>query len=176
MVLSAANVYGGTTGTTTVNDGTLLVSGSLDSPTVNVNDGGTLLVSSSAPMPAATITIAAGGTFGVAGTVASSVNNLTFAEGSNVSWTYDGAANTAGLVNVTGTLTLPAVATIDLSGTGPLSSGQVLFSATDGTVAGATDLSGWTINNAPELTSVKVVLIDKQVVLNVHRGLLFQVF
>lgn len=77
---------------------------------------------------------------------------------------------------MTGTLTLPAVATIDLSGTGPLSSGQVLFSATDGTVAGATDLSGWTINNAPELTSVKVVLIDKQVVLNVHRGLLFQVF
>lgn len=173
MVMSAANLY---TGTTTVNDGTLLVSGSLASPTVNVNDGGTLLVSSSAPMPNATVTIAANGTFGVAGTVASSVNNLTFAEDSKVSWTYDGAANTAGLVNVTGTLTLPAAATIDLSGTGPLRSGQVLFSATDGTVAGATDLSVWTITNAPEKTFVKAVLIDKQVVLNVHRGTLIKIF
>ena len=60
--------------------------------------------------------------------------------------------------------------------TGPLRSGQVLFSAVDGTVAGATDLSGWTINNESEQTSAKVVLVDKQVVLNVFRGTLIRVF
>jgi len=173
MVMSADSIY---TGTTTVNDGTLLVSGSLVSPTVNVNDGGTLLVSGSSPLPSATITIASNGTFGAAGAVATSVNHLTFAEGSKVSWTYDGTANTAGVVHVTGTLTLPTEATIDLSGTGALRSGQVLFSAADGTVDGATDLSGWTIDNAPEKTSAKVVLVDKQVVLNVFRGTLIKVF
>jgi len=172
MVMSAGNGY---TGATTVNAGTLLVSGSLASPTVNVNNGGTLLVSGIAPLPSALVTVASNGTFGAAGTVATSVTNLTFAEGSKAAWTYDGGAQTAGLVNVTGTLTLPAAATIDLSGTGPLRSGQVLFSATAGTVAGATDLSGWTINNAPEGTYASILLIDKQVILQTVRGTVIQI-
>jgi len=165
MVMSAGNYY---TGTTTVNAGTLLVSGSLDSPTVNVNDGGTLLVSSSSPLPKAMVTVAAGGTFGAEGTVATSVTNLTFAEDSNVSWTYDGDVQTAGLVTVTGTLTLPAAATVKLSGSGALRSDQVLFTA--GTIAGSTDLSGWTVNNIPEGTFAGVQLIDNQVILKTFRG------
>lgn len=165
MILSAANAYAGTT---TVSAGTLLVSGSLDSPTVNVNSGGALLVSSSSPLPKATVTIASNGTFGVAGTVATSVTNLTFAEGAKVAWTYDGGAQTAGLVNVTGTLTLPTAATVNLTGTGALRSDQVLFSAA--TVEGATDLSGWTINNVPEGTYASILLIDKQVILKTVRG------
>jgi autotransporter-associated beta strand protein len=168
MTLSAVNAYGGTTGTTTVNAGTLLVSGSLDSPTVNVNDGGTLLVSSSSPLPKSIVTIAAGGTFGAAGTVATSVTNLIFAEDSNISWSYDGDAQTAGLVTVTGTLTLPAAATVKLSGSGALRSDQVLFTA--GTIAGSTDLSGWTVNNIPEGTFAGVQLIDNQVILKTFRG------
>lgn len=168
MVLEAANWY---TGSTTVNAGTLLVSGSLNSSTVNVNNGGTLLVSSSSLLTSsALVTVTSNGTFGAAGTVATSVTNLTFAEGAKVSWTYDGGARTAGLVNVTGTLTLPAKATVNLAGTGVLRTGMVLFSATAGAVAGATDLSGWTFENKPGNDSVHAVLIDKQVVLRVSRG------
>lgn len=165
MVMSAANGY---TGATTVHAGTLLVSGSLASPTVNVNNGGTLLVSGSSPLPSALVTVASNGTFGAAGTVATSVTNLTFAEGAKVSWTYDGGARTAGLVNVTGTLTLPAQAAVILSGSGTLRSDQVLFTAE--TVAGATDLSGWTFENKPGNNLVRAVLIGKQVVLRVSRG------
>ena len=173
MVMSAANVY---TETTTVNAGTLLVSGSLASPTVNVNNGGTLLVSGSSPLPSALVTVASNGTFGAAGMVATSVTNLTFAEGAKVSWTCDGGARTAGLVNVTGTLTLPASATINLTGTGTPCSGLVLFSATAGTVAGATDLRGWTINNASGNALFHVVLIDKQLILKAFRGTLIRVW
>ena len=171
MVMSAANVY---TETTTVNAGTLLVSGSLASPTVNVNNGGTLLVSGSSPLPSALVTVASNGTFGAAGTVVTSVTNLTFAEGAKVSWTYDGGARTAGLVHVTGTLTLPAAAVIHLDGTGTLHAGQALFSAE--TVEGATDLSGWSFENKPENTSVHAGLVGKQVVLIVSKGTMVRVW
>jgi len=151
-----------------VNGGTLLISGSLVSPTVNVNDGGTLLVGGDSPLPSATVTVASNGTFGAAGTVATSVTNLTFAEGANVAWTYDGGAQTAGCVNVTGTLTLPSAATVNLAGSGALRSEQVLFTVE--TLEGATDLSGWTINNVPDGTYARALLIDNQVVLQTRRG------
>jgi hypothetical protein len=75
---------------------------------------------------------------------------------------------TAGCVNVTGTLTLPSAATVNLAGSGALRSEQVLFTAE--TLEGATDLSGWTINNVPDGTYARALLIDNQVVLQTRRG------
>jgi len=165
MAMTADNYY---TGTTTVNDGTLLVSGSLASPTVNVNDGGTLLVSGRSPLPSALVVVASNGTFGAEVTAATSVTNLTFAEGAKVAWNYDGGARTAGWVNVTGTLSLPAAAVVKLNGTGTLRTGQVLFTA--GTVEGATDLSGWSFENKPKGVFVRAGLFRNQVVLLVSTG------
>jgi autotransporter-associated beta strand protein len=147
LLTSGANTY---SGATIVSNGTLLVSGGISNSAV---------------------TVVSGAAFGAAGTNFARVASLTLNEGSKVVLTYDGNAMTAGQIVVTGTLTLPAVATLNVVGTGYLYTGQVLFSA--GTVAGATDLSGWTINGAP--SSSRAVVVGKQVVLHMNRGTLITI-
>ena len=132
-------------GATIVSNGTLLVSGGISNSAV---------------------TVVSNAVFGAASTNLARVASLTLNEGAKVIVKYDGNAKTAGRIVVLGTLTLPSVATLDVSGTGYLYTGQVLFSA--GSVSGATNLSGWTITGAPY--GSRAVLVGKQVVLQVYRG------
>jgi len=147
MVLTATNTY---SGATMISNGTLLVSGG---------------------MPNSAVTVATNAAFGTAGATVSRVASLTLAEGSKVVWKYDGNAQTAGRINVTGTLTLPSAATLDVSGAGFLYSNQALFSA--GSVAGATNLSGWTITGATK--NARAAVVGNQVVLLTNRGTLIRV-
>lgn len=147
LLTAGANTY---SGATIISNGTLLVSGGISNSAV---------------------TVVSGAAFGASGTNLARVAALTLNEGAKVVMTYDGNAKTAGRIVVSGLLTLPSVATLDVGGTGFLYSGQVLFSA--GSVSGATDLSGWTINGAPYAS--RAVLLGKQVVLQVNRGTLLRV-
>jgi autotransporter-associated beta strand protein len=147
LLTSGANTY---SGATIVSNGTLLVSGGINNSAV---------------------TVVSGAAFGAAGTNLARVASLTLGEGAKLVWTYDGNAKTAGQISVAGTLTLPAAATLDVSGTGYLYSGRALISAT-GSVAGATDLSGWTLTGAPKGSSA--ALVGKQVILLVNRGTLIK--
>ena len=125
---------------------------------------GTLLVSGG--MSNSAVTVISGAAFGTATTTVSRVASLTLNEGAKLVWKYDGNAKTAGRIVVTGTLTLPSAAALDVSGTGFLYTKQVLFSA--GSVIGSTDLSGWTITGAPHGSSL--TLVGKQVLLQTNRG------
>ena len=142
LITDGINTY---SGATIVSNGTLLVSGGISNSAVTVVNGAA---------------------FGAAGTNLARVASLTLNEGAKLVWKYDGNASTAGRILVTGTLTLPSVATLDVSGTGYLYSGQVLFSA--GSVSGAPNLNGWTITGAPY--GSRAVLVGKQVLLQVYRG------
>ena len=144
LLSGSTNIYGGAT---IVSNGTLLVSG-----------GG---VTSS-------VTVVSGAAFGAEGTNVARVAGLTLDAGAKLLWSYDGSARTAGRIAVSGTLSLPAAATLDMSGSGYLYSGQTLFSA--GAIAGATDLSGWTITGAPDHS--RLVVVGTQVKLLVNRGTL----
>jgi len=150
--------------------GALLLSGCTNSyGGATIVSNGALLVNGGLPNSA--VTVAAGASFGATGMKASKVASLTLAEGARAVWSYDGAARAAGRIDVLGLLTLPAAATLDVSGAGFLYTGQVLFTA--GAFAGATDLSAWTINGAPHGSSV--VRVGNQVVLNTNRGTLVRI-
>jgi fibronectin-binding autotransporter adhesin len=122
-LLNGACTY---SGDTAVNAGTLLVGGSLASSAV---------------------TVASNALFGASGTAAARVAALTLEEGARVAWTYDGAARTGGIVRVTGALTLPSKAVLEVSAASAPTGTRVLFEA--GSLAGATDLSGWSLSGAP---------------------------
>jgi autotransporter-associated beta strand protein len=141
-LLGGTNSY---SGATVVSNGVLLASGS---------------VSNSA------VTVVSGAAFGASAAAVVRVAALTIQEGATVVWRYDGDARTAGLIEVAGTLTLPSAATLEVSGTGALRSGQAVFRA--GQLAGATDLGGWTLTGVPEGASLAVV--GNEVVLWVIRG------
>lgn len=141
-LLGGTNSY---SGATVVSNGVLLASGS---------------VSNSA------VTVVSGAAFGASSAAVVRVAALTIQEGATVVWRYDGDARTAGLIEVAGTLTLPSAATLEVSGTGALRSGQAVFRA--GQLAGATDLGGWTLTGVPEGASLAVV--GNEVVLWVIRG------
>jgi len=148
MTLSALNnTY---SGATIVSNGTLLVSG-----------GG---------ITGSVVTVVSGASFGAAATNLAKVAGLTLNAGAKLVWSYDGAAHQAGRIAVAGTLTLPAVATLEVGGTGFLYSGQTLISAA--ATAGATDLSGWTLNGTP--ANSHLVLDGTTVKLIVNRGTLLR--
>ena len=67
---------------------------------------------------------------------------------------------------VAGALTLPAAAELEVAGSGVLRSGQTVFHA--GSLAGATELDGWTLAGAPP--GARLTVVGNDVVLWVFRG------
>jgi autotransporter-associated beta strand protein len=151
--------------------GTLLLSGGTNTyHGATVVSNGTLLVSSGG-MSNSAVTVVSGAAFGTADATVSRVGALTLEEGATVAWSYDGETHAPGRIDVTGTLTLPATATLAVGGSGILSSKQVVIAA--GALAGETDLSGWTLTGAPAGASLAVV--GNAVTLFVSRGTWIQV-
>jgi len=95
-----------------------------------------------------------------------SVAALSLEEGASVVWRFDGASGTAGRIAVAGTLTLPASGTLAVGGAGFLRSGHVVLSA--GALAGATDLSGWSVSGAP--AGARLAIVGNEVRLLLFRG------
>jgi autotransporter-associated beta strand protein len=127
---------------------------------------GTLLVCGAGGITGSVVTVVSGATFGAAGTNTARVAGLTLNENAKLVWAYDGDARKAGRIDVLGTLTLPAAATLDVGGTGFLYSNQTLLSAA--ALSGATDLSGWTITGAPRAS--RAIIVGNAVKLLVNRG------
>lgn len=143
-ILSANNTYDGPT---TVSKGTLVVNGNQSGATGAVavaggtlggtgTIGGTVSVSAGAALAPGNAGV---GTLTVTGAV-------TLAEGAVYQWEcQNGVGDCVALTGPGGTLTLPGVATVLASQvSGELPSPAALFTAT--TLAGATDLSGWTVS------------------------------
>jgi autotransporter-associated beta strand protein len=144
------NLY---SGATLVSNGTLRVSGRL------LNSA---------------VTVVSNATFGAYGTNTARVSALTLEAGAKVSWAYTANTKAAGAVVVDGTLTLPARATLDVSGSGFLLSNQAILSSGTPPLQGATDLSGWTITGAP--ANSHVMIVGNEVRLVVNRGTLIRIF
>jgi autotransporter-associated beta strand protein len=148
-------------GTATVSQGTLLVNGVLGDGTATVNvNGGTLggtgtiyLAASKTCTVAQAAAVAPGVTTGATDIGTLTVNGA-FDFQSNAVYHWQGNATTGDLVRVNGTLTLPAVATVNVKGSMPTPA--ILFAATALAGPGATDVSGWVVNGAAGVT-VKVV-------------------
>ena len=152
--------------------GTLLLSASANMYNgATVVSNGTLLVCGAGGITGSVVTVVSGATFGAYGTNVARVAGLTLNEGAKLVWSYDGDAHKAGRIEVRGTLTLPATATLDTDGNGFLYSNQTLISAS--AVSGATDLSGWTINGAPN--NSHTVVVGNTVRLLVNRGTLLRI-
>jgi len=153
--------------------GTLLLSGGANIyGGATIVSNGTLLVSGSGGITGSVVTVVSGAAFGAPGTNVARVAALTLNEGAKLVWGYDGDARKAGRIEVLGTLTLPATATLDVGGTGFLYSNQTLLSAA--TLSGATDLSGWTITGIP--LSSRAIISGNTVKLLVNRGTLIKIW
>jgi len=148
----------------------LLTDGPHPYSSATIISNGTLLVSGG--MSNSAVTVVSGAAFGTATTTVSRVASLTLEEGAKAVWKYDGNAKTAGRIVVTGALKLPAVAALDVSGTGFLYTGQALISAGSIEAGSATDLSGWTITGAP--LGSRAVLAGTSVLLQTNRGALIR--
>ena len=110
---------------------------------------------------------------GAAGTIGSLAvkGNLALASGTVNNWDFalDGSADQ---VAVSGTLTLPATATLNLNGVDGAFRGQRIVLYTFGSYSGPTDLRGWSVGLG---ATVKVDLVAKQVIL-LAPGTLLSVF
>ena len=115
-------------------------------------------------------TLAPGGTNAVGALRAAA--NLSLQGGAVLNCNY--TSSTADVVNVTGTLTLPANATVYLSGTDAIPARLVLLRAT-ATPSGTTDLSGWTVTGPGRRGNSRVTVSGTEVVLVTSRGTLIQV-
>ena len=103
------------------------------------------------------------------------VANLVMAENSTYVWNYNGS--TQDLINVTGTLTLPTVATVNVSQvSGTMPKPAVLFTFVTGAGAAASNgtLVGWVINGARPGTRVRV--LNGQVIMDTPKGTLISIF
>jgi len=169
LTLSATNTYNGAT---TVSNGTLIVNGSVTG-VVNVF-GGTLGGTGTVAgvvTNLATITAADTNSMGTL-----TVSNLVMAANSTYVWNYNGS--TQDLINVTGTLTLPTVATVNVSQviSGTMPNPAVLFTFTTGAGAAAVNgtLGSWVINGAQPGTQVSV--LNGQVIMGLPRATLISFF
>lgn len=143
-VLSGTNTY---TGATTVSNGTLVVNGATTNSAITVVSNAMLCGSGMA----GAVTIASGATISAADTNSVgtlSVTNLTMAENSTYIWNYNDTARD--LINVSGLLTLPTVATVKVSqaASGIMPSSGVLFTF-DSVSPASPDLKNWVITGAP---------------------------
>jgi len=184
--LSGTNTY---SGATTISNGTLKLAatGSFsNSPTINVASGAVFDVSAytsgytvpnsqiltGSGLVTGLVTVASGAGISGGGTndigTLTCASNLTLNAGAKVYWNY--SATTADVVNVNGTLTLPATATVNVSGTGVLPSRGLLFSSAK-PLSGATDLSGWTFTGPGANPTTRAVKSGNQVYLVTSSGM-----
>jgi autotransporter-associated beta strand protein len=157
LTLTKTNTY---TGATTVSNGTLLIDGLLPNSAVTVASGGTLGGSGTV----ASVTVQSGGALAAGGSAVGTLTasaNVTMDPGAIVDWQY--GAPSADLVAVTGTLTLPSNAVVNVSAGGlELPDEVALF--TYNTLSGAASLDGWTINGADSY-GVRIDAANKKIVL-----------
>ena len=188
--LSGTNTY---TGATAINAGTLRLAatGSIsNSPTINVTSGAVYHVAAVSGytvqpkqtmagngMVTGTVTVANGGILAAGGTNAmgtlSFSTDLILAEGAVIDWNC--SDTTQDVAAVAGTLTLPAVATVNVSRvTGLLPCQGTLF--TFGSVTPSSpDLTRWVITGAQANTRVAVRHTPNRVVLATLTGTLIRV-
>ncbi len=157
----AANTF---TGPVNINAGTLVVSGAISSGSaiVTVNAGGTLGGGGTIVRP---VVVKAGGRLAPGnleiGTL-TVTGNLTLEQGAIYQMETDGTL--ADKVVVSGTLSLPAVATVEVeAGQLELAGNFVLIEA--GGTTGASDLSGWTVTRDGEPTGYEMVIDGNNLVL-----------
>jgi len=163
------------TGDTTITGGDLRINGThVNATNYTVNAGGTLGGSGTITLvTGASLTVNNGGILdpgaaeGAIGTL-NIAGDMTLASGAVYNMEYDGAS--ADLVDVTGTLTLPAAMTVNITGTGEASDPFVLFEFGD--KAGATDLSGWTVNTT--LGGILAIVGNQVVLYTPPPGTLFR--
>lgn len=173
---STLNVYTGgaivisgamtnTANLTQIGSGSLLINGTVTGGVITVSSGvfgGTGVVSGTVTNWAA-LTAGATNTLGTL-----TVKNLVMAENSTVTWNYD--STTSDVIQVSGTLTLPTVATVNVSrvsGTWPANP-SVLFNVT-GSVQGTPSLANWVVTGDCR-PGTRVFLQDNQVLIGFPRG------
>ena len=164
------NGLGNLSGATTfsIADGATLELNGLNLPVANLQGGGTV----TGGLLTVTSALAPGGTHAV-GTL--TARDFVMAENVTYDWNYGNA--TSDSVNVTGMLTLPTVATVNVSrvsgSTAGLPANGILFNC--GSIApGSPDLTGWVITGGRPGTRVKV--LGNQVVLVTPAGMLIRIF
>jgi len=156
LTLTKTNTY---SGATTVSGGALLVNGAHPSSAVTVQSGGTLGGTGSVNA----VTVQQGGALapGSGGIGTLSATTVTLESGGIVDWQY--GATASDLIAVSGTLTLPSNAVIVVSAGGLEMPDEVpVFSYN--TLAGATNLEGWTVNGADSY-GLRIDSANKKVVL-----------
>lgn len=188
QTLAGTNPY---TGATVISNGALTLAATAtisNSPTINVASGAVFNVSawpSGYPLTNQTlagngsvtgsVVVAAGAVISVGSTNVSGAlscrNNLTLNSGSVVNWNYDGSTTNG--INVAGTLTLPTVATVNVSRASSVRQPGfgVLFTGFTNSIA--TDLSGWVINGG--LTTSRIRVVGNRVLLVTPMGCVISV-
>lgn len=135
------------TGAYMIEEGTLLVNGGIRNGTaaVTVEDGGILGGTGTVVRP---VSVQLGGKL-AAGSMGIGTltidGDVTLEEGSGVEWEY--TANSGDVINITGILTLPTTGVVTCVGSEQPLKTSILMAA--GSLAGESDLSNWTIVDAP---------------------------
>jgi autotransporter-associated beta strand protein len=120
---------------------------------VSLIAGGFNVLSNQALAGAGTVTgnvnLASGGILSPAGTNTAGTLTLSgdavISDGTRYNWNYDGGQNTSDTVRVSGNLTLPAMASVNVSSSGALQAKRAALFTYGGTCE-RTDFSGWIIN------------------------------
>ncbi len=167
QTLTGAHTY---SGATTLDGGTLLVNGAHSGGAYTVKSGATL---GGGGRIGAAVTVRANGILapgGTGGAATLTVADLTLEEGAVLNWNQGPSA--ADRTVVTGTLKLPATLTVNVSALAgaALSYPVVLCSYAGGSLAGVTNLSGWTVTGEAGFAVARVdesagrVLLDERLV------------
>jgi autotransporter-associated beta strand protein len=191
-IIAAPLTGAGNAGITKSGDGTLVLTASNTCAGATVVTNGALLIDGVLNSAGSKVTVCGGAVLGGTGTIYRAVNvasngvlapgdsgsvgtltiasNLNLAAGTVDNWDVDRGVGDR--VNVGGTMTLPANATVNVTVLGgSFAADAVLFRANQ--VAGATDLSSWTVNGVTR--HCRVVLLGNEVRITGRPGALLRV-